>query len=186
MKIYTKTGDKGKTSLWGGKRVKKFDSRLETYGTIDELNALLGVANSDIKDPEIKKIIIGLQNDLFNVGSDLATPFEGINENMKVVRVKKPEIINLENLIDDFNARLPELGEFILPGGNKGAATLQLARTVCRRAERLAVKLAEKEKIGNFVIIYLNRLSDFLFVLSRYENFLSKTPEPTWKQNFSW
>ncbi|MBU2494483.1 MAG: cob(I)yrinic acid a,c-diamide adenosyltransferase [Bacteroidetes bacterium] len=180
MKIYTKTGDKGTTSLFGGKRVDKDDLRIETYGTVDELNALLGAAVSEIDNIELIEILRDIQIDLFTVGSDLATPEEN-NVNFAVPRIQSNHAEKLEKYIDKFTDRLPPLKNFILPGGSKGSSLLHLARTVCRRGERAVVKLGRKEKIGENILVYLNRLSDLLFVLARYANLVSSTPDIEWK-----
>ena len=182
MKIYTKTGDKGETSLFGGKRVWKDDLRINAYGTIDELNSGLGVAICEITCEEQKEVIRSIQNDLFTLGSDLATPFDKVSKNSVIPRVDEKFIVRLEELIDNYEKQLPELKNFILPGGSKGAALLQVARTVCRRAEREVTALSKQSDIGKQILIYLNRLSDLLFVLSRYENHINGTPEPTWEK----
>ena len=180
MKIYTKTGDKGTTSLFGGKRVEKDDLRIETYGTVDELNALIGSAISEIKDSELIEVLQNIQLDLFTLGSDLATP-EDNNITFTVPRIEESFAKKLEESIDEFTDRLPPLKNFILPGGSKGSSLLHLARTVCRRAERAVVKLERKEKIGENILVYLNRLSDLLFVLARYANLVTNTPDVEWK-----
>ena len=182
MKIYTKTGDKGETSLFGGKRVWKDDFRISAYGSVDELNTILGVSNCEIKNKELNAIIAGIQNDLFTVGSDLAAPFEKENKGIVIPRIKEINTIRLESLIDFYSEKLPELKNFVLPGGSKGASLLQNARSVCRRAERMVIALSRNEVINEKVIIYLNRLSDLLFVLSRYENHLNGMPEPIWQK----
>lgn len=180
MKIYTKTGDKGTTSLFGGKRVEKDDLRIDTYGTVDELNALIGAAVSEIKDSELLAVLKDIQIDLFTLGSDLATP-ENSNITFTVPRVDEKFIDKLEKYIDSYTDKLPELKNFILPGGSKGASLLHLARTVCRRGERAVVALQKSEDIGKFILVYLNRLSDLLFVLARYANLVTNTPDVEWK-----
>ncbi|MFC2133249.1 cob(I)yrinic acid a,c-diamide adenosyltransferase [Bacteroidota bacterium] len=182
MKIYTKTGDKCKTSLFGGDRVWKDDLRLNAYGTVDELNAVIGTAVTEIKNVELKNVLMDLQNELFVVGSDLATPVDKANKKVVIPRIGETEISKIEEKIDYFNNEIPELKQFILPGGTKGASFLHLARTVCRRAEREVVTLAREVEIGNHITIYLNRLSDLLFVLSRFENFSNNTPDVEWKK----
>lgn len=182
MKIYTKTGDKGETSLFGGERVWKDHSRIEAYGTVDELNSVIGVSINEIKDTELKEILGSIQNDLFTVGSDLATPAQKGNKGFIIPRVESRFSSRLEELIDSFDSRLPELKNFILPGGSKGAGFLHLARTVCRRAEREVFSLSKAEEINSEIGIYLNRLSDLLFVLARFENFLSNHPDIEWKK----
>ena len=182
MKIYTKTGDKGETSLFGGQRVWKDDLRINAYGTVDELNSVLGVAICEVSNEEQKEVLKSIQNDLFTLGSDLATPLEKENKNFVIPRVDEKFIVRLEKLIDKYEKQLPELKNFILPGGSKSAAFLHAARTVCRRAEREVTALSKQVDIGNQILIYLNRLSDLLFVLSRYENHSNGTPEPTWQK----
>ena len=178
MKIYTKTGDKGETSLFGGTRVSKESLRIETYGTVDELNSVIGVCRSINTEKQIDSILEDIQNTLFTLGADLATPKE--TKKKKIIRINSTAVTRLERYIDDIDKSLEPLKNFILPGGNQTAASLHSARTVCRRAERLLVQLARKEKIGEQPLIYLNRLSDLLFVLARRVNALSKTPETKW------
>lgn len=180
MKIYTKTGDEGKTSLFGGERVEKNHLRLEAYGTIDELNSVLGVSSSFNNDELVKKIIYEIQNSLFRVGSELATPPEV--KSKAIVSISSEEITNIENVIDDIELKLNPLQNFILPGGSKSASFLHLARTICRRAERKIIELDLNESINPDIIVYINRLSDLLFVLARFANHLSSTPEIGWKQ----
>jgi cob(I)alamin adenosyltransferase len=182
MKIYTKTGDKGETSLFGGERVWKDNHRICAYGTVDELNALLGLTVIELNDPELKALIESIQNDLFTIGSDLATPNNKGNKGFVIPRVEKKFVEKLESSIDRFDSLLPELRSFILPGGIKGASYLHLARTVCRRAEREVIALAKVEEINPEIGIYLNRLSDLLFVLARYNNHISKHPDIEWKK----
>lgn len=182
MKIYTKTGDKGETSLFGGKRVWKDDPRICAYGTVDELNALLGVAITELTNEELKDVARGIQNDLFTVGSDLASPHESNNKNFVIPRVDQIFINRLEELIDKFDSQLPELKNFILPGGLKGSAVLHHARTVCRRAEREVVSLSKIVEINFHVEVYLNRLSDLLFVLARFENSSNNSADIVWQK----
>ncbi|MHB8906212.1 MAG: cob(I)yrinic acid a,c-diamide adenosyltransferase [Melioribacteraceae bacterium] len=182
MKIYTKTGDKGETSLFGGKRVWKDDLRIQAYGTTDELNAVLGIAVAELSDVELKDVISGIQNDLFTVGSDLASPIEKENKNFVIPRIDSQFVTRLELLIDKFDSQLPALKNFILPGGSKVSAILHHARTVCRRAEREVVALSRIEGINDQIEVYLNRLSDLLFVLARFENFSSKHPDIEWRK----
>lgn len=181
MKIYTKTGDKGMTSLFGGERVWKDHLRIESYGSVDEINSFIGLALCEITDEDIRGTLKQIQNDLFVVGSDLASPKEKESKSFKIPRVNHDYFEKIESEIDRFNDKLPELKHFILPGGTKGAALLHTARTICRRAERKVITLGKAEKIGDDIAIYLNRLSDFLFVLARYENHVSKTPDVEWK-----
>jgi len=179
MKIYTKTGDKGETSLFGGQRVLKNDLRVECYGTVDELNSVLGLAVTEITESEIIKVIQKIQNDLFDLGSELATP---INKK-SIPRISSGNISYLEKSIDKFEKQLPELKQFILPGGTKGASLLHLARSVCRRGERLVVSLSKNVSISDDIVIYLNRLSDLLFVLARFENFVQNFPDINWEKS---
>jgi cob(I)alamin adenosyltransferase len=178
MKIYTKTGDKGETGLFGGQRVGKNDLRVKAYGEVDELNALLGLAQARIIDNRVSLILRAIQSDLFTVGADLATP-EGVSKSP--ARLKDKRNGRLEELIDEFDADLPALKNFILPGGTEAAATLQVGRTVCRRAERSVVDLAEIEEINPAILVYLNRLSDLLFVLARWQNHEAGAEEPRWE-----
>jgi cob(I)alamin adenosyltransferase len=179
MKIYTKSGDKGETSLFGGGRVSKNNLRIKAYGTVDELNSILGLAASFTDDKKLAEEIKNLQNQLFILGSDLATPLD--KNKVKIQRVSDMEITFLESRIDFYDEKLPELRNFILPGGSNSASYLHFARTVCRRAEREIVALAEKEEIGIDVVKYINRLSDLLFMLARFANIVSGTSEIEWK-----
>ncbi|MCX6120188.1 MAG: cob(I)yrinic acid a,c-diamide adenosyltransferase [Ignavibacteriales bacterium] len=178
MKIYTKTGDTGDTSLFGGKRVPKSSLRIDAYGTVDELNALLGVSRALKPHTEVDSILEQIQNQLFVLGADLATPFD--TTPMKMKRVQQNEIQILEETIDRLDAQLEPLKSFILPGGSAVSAQLHVARTVCRRAERFVDALGRKEEIGKFPLVYLNRLADLLFVLARYANKISKVNEISW------
>ena len=179
MAIYTRTGDKGKTSLANGKRVSKSDLRIEACGTIDELNSMIGVVVS-IKYLvlSIKKELIKIQNDLLDIGSTLANPDPKYSiRNTKYFLERGKEF---ENLIDKMTAKMPKLSNFILPGGGKAGAMLHLARAVCRRAERGIVKLSTREAIDNEIVIYMNRLSDLLFTMARFANFKEKRRENLW------
>ena len=172
MKIYTKTGDLGTTALFGGNRVPKHHIRIESYGTVDELNSHIGMIRSYKIDDGCKNILIQIQNKLFTIGSTLATaPEKAIlksgKERLKIEKVNEEHILLLEQEMDRMNDELPELTHFVLPGGNKAVSECHIARTVCRRAERRATLLNEKEPIDPMVIKYLNRLSDYLFVLAR-------------------
>jgi len=181
MKIYTKTGDEGKTSLFRGGRVSKDHDRIEAYGSVDELNSILGIVLTETKNAEVSEVLIKIQNDLFVVGSDLATVIVNTSENdSKILRTSHEMINYLEKKIDYFDDKLPQLTNFVLPGGSKSAVYFHLARTVCRRAERKVVRLMNSVDISNEVMIYLNRLSDFLFVLSRFENFQANIPDTIW------
>jgi len=181
MKIYTKTGDKGMTSLFGGKRVWKDNLRIDAYGNVDETNTFIGLALTEIVDTDLIETLTTIQSNLFVVGSDLASPLDNDKPNQKIPRVNQDFIDKAEKEIDFYNDKLPELKQFILSGGTKGAAFLHTARTVCRRAERKVITLSREENIGNFISVYLNRLSDLLFVLARYENFVRNTPDVEWK-----
>lgn len=180
MKIYTKTGDRGETSLYGGKRVAKDSLRIEAYGTVDELNSLLGVCRAFTMAQEVDTLLEELQHDLFTLGADLATPFD--TQSSSVRRIQPDDSARLEKHIDSIESSLEPLKNFILPAGNKPASLLHYARTVCRRAERFVVRLSRQEKINEFSIIYLNRLSDLLFVMARWANSLSGTTETKWKK----
>lgn len=179
MKIYTKSGDDGRTRLLGSQRVSKDDPRIEAYGTVDELNAVLGLARATGLDHDADERVRRLQDDLFALGAALADPDPDGPFHSAIV----PEsAMRLEEEIDAIEAKLPRLTQFILPGGSLGAAQLHLARTVCRRAERLVVALGRQsgEHVPGELIIYLNRLSDFLFVLARAVNHRAKVTEVTW------
>ena len=170
-KIYTRRGDGGDTGLFGGGRVSKSDLRVEAYGTVDELNAALGWATSQVDEQEIKDRLETVQEDLFVIGADLATsPPTGKRPRPKVPVLNVSRIGEIESWIDKADGELPGLNAFVLPGGLKGAAALHMARTVCRRAERAVVRLGTREDVSDRVIPYLNRLSDLLFTLARLEN----------------
>lgn len=179
MKIYTKTGDKGDTSLFGGQRVPKDAIRIDAYGTVDELNSVLGIVRADNTDPAVEKILAKVQSQLFYLGADLATPRSLSKKNIK--RFEPKDAGPLEKIIDALEKNLKPLRNFVLPGGSPVAARIHFARTVCRRAERTIVRLSRNEDIGEGVIVYLNRLSDLLFVLARYANHAARVPETKWK-----
>jgi cob(I)alamin adenosyltransferase len=179
MKIYTRTGDDGTTGLIGGSRVKKHNIRLESYGTIDELNSYIGVIRSMQTDQHADQILEVIQNKLFVIGANLATD-ESISLIKKQLPCKKADIELLEKEMDRMNNDLPELRNFILPGGSQAASFCHVARTVCRRAERKIVELAENAEVDANLIKFINRLSDYLFVLSRKINLDQKTPEILW------
>jgi len=179
MKIYTKTGDSGDTSLFGGQRVPKDALRIEAYGTVDELNSVIGIALADGPDEDIRAVLLHIQHRLFGLGADLATPRSVTRKTIK--RVEPRDCLALEREIDRFDSRLKPLHSFILPGGSHLAARLHFARTVCRRAERVVVRLSRNEDIGEGMTMYLNRLSDLLFVLARYANQTAAVPEIRWK-----
>jgi cob(I)alamin adenosyltransferase len=178
MKIYTKTGDQGETSLFGGRRVPKDALRIEAYGTVDELNSALGVARAWKPSKEIDEILGRLQNDLFILGADLATP--GEKRIGSVERIQQDHITGIERVIDSVEEHLNPLSSFIVPGGSHVAAQLHLARTMCRRAERFVVRLSREERIEPACLVFLNRLSDLLFVLARYANQLDGVEETPW------
>ncbi len=180
MKIYTKTGDKGNTGLFGGERVSKNSLRIKAYGTIDELNSFIGLSITEVKSEEVKLLLNKIQNQLFTIGSDLATPDTEKNKKLNIIRTPESFHLEIENEIDKYEAKLEPLKNFILPGGSKAAALLQVCRTVARRAEREVVALNSTVNIGSNIIIFLNRISDLLFVLSRYENKVSNHPDVTW------
>jgi cob(I)alamin adenosyltransferase len=173
-KIYTKTGDDGTTALGTGERRPKDDLRIEAYGTVDETNAAVGVARLELP-PELSIVdamLIAIQNDLFDLGAELATPDDGKPKDYEPLRIVTAQVERIERDIDTLNADLAPLRSFVLPGGSRAAAALHLARTISRRAERLMVELAreEPEKVGRPALLYMNRLSDFLFVASRFVN----------------
>ena len=165
MKVYTKTGDKGQTSLFGGKRVPKHHIRIEAYGTVDELNSYIGLIRDQDIDKESKTILIEIQDRLFTVGSILAT--EPGNTKVKVPKINEADILLLEKEMDTMNESLPEMRSFVLPGGHTTVSYCHITRCVCRRAERLVSHLSELEVVDEIVLRYLNRLSDYLFVLAR-------------------
>lgn len=180
MKLYTRTGDGGTTGLFGGARVSKGHPRIEAYGTVDETNACVGLVRAllpDLSDDLAARILAKVQDDLFVLGADLATP-EGAKP--VVPRVTEAHVAQLEQWIDACNDPLPPLTSFVLPGGHPAAAQLHVARTVCRRAERLAVHASELEPIGEQTVVYLNRLSDLLFALARWTNHATGTEETPW------
>lgn len=178
MKIYTRTGDNGTTSLFSGGRVLKYHLRVESYGTLDELNSVIGAARAQHLTPQADAYLEQIQNDLFHLGADLATPLDAPTS--YVVRMTAEKTAWLETAIDALTAELAPLKQFVLPGGTPAAAMLHIARTICRRAERLTVELAEQEPIGDHVIPYINRLSDFLFTVARFENLKSGIEESKW------
>ncbi|MFA5833452.1 MAG: cob(I)yrinic acid a,c-diamide adenosyltransferase [Bacteroidota bacterium] len=178
MKIYTKSGDQGETALFGGVRVPKDALRIEAYGSVDELNSLLGVIRSLEPHRSIDTVLRKIQHQLFELGADLATPLS--HRSTFIPRIKLSYARPLEKAIDQFEARLKPLKTFILPGGSVIASHMHLARTVCRRAERNSVHLSRNENIGTAVIVYLNRLSDLLFVMARYANVLAGQEEVQW------
>ena len=187
MKIYTKTGDKGETALYGGTRVSKASARVESYGNIDELNSFIGFAKSQISDEKVLAQLKKIQFDLFTLGSESATPTDKLTlangKSRLSLMISETEIEELENWMDEFEKELEPLQYFILPGGGKAATSLHICRTVCRRAERSLVFLNESEEVRPELIKYLNRLSDYLFVLARYVSKLNQETEEYWNPN---
>ena len=180
-KIYTKTGDRGDTGLFGGGRVGKDHPRVEAYGDIDELNAAIGLARSIELMPRIDEVLVPLQRDLFSLGALLATPdLEKMHQQLAKARIDDARIGQLEQAIDDGDRELEPLRAFILPGGTPKSAALHVARTVCRRAERRVVHLQHEVEIPPVVVVYLNRLSDLLFTLARLANARAGAGEVTW------
>jgi cob(I)alamin adenosyltransferase len=177
-RIYTRAGDEGETSLGDGSRVPKLDCRIGAFGTVDELNSALGVVLSTAGLPDLLRAPLErIQNDLFDVGADLSVPF-GVTDRL---RVDQAAIERLEMLCDEFNAELPELKSFVLPGGTPAAAQLHVARATCRRAERDALVAEGETGVNPLVLVYLNRLSDFLFIAARAANAAAGRDEPLWK-----
>lgn len=187
MKIYTKTGDRGETALYGGTRVSKASARVEAYGTIDELNSFIGFAKTEITEELILNQLRKIQFDLFTVGSESATPTDKLTlangKSRLTLMISETEIEELENWMDDFETELEPLQYFILPGGGKSATSLHICRTVCRRAERSLVYLNETEEVRPELIKYMNRLSDYLFVLARYVSKINGEKEEYWNPN---
>jgi cob(I)alamin adenosyltransferase len=180
MKIYTRTGDAGGTSLFGGRRVSKHDPRVAAYGDVDELNACLGAVRAQgVLPGDVTEILERIQTDLFAIGARLADPAEKMSARVTKIAVTDVDIQRLEDWIDRFEAELPPLRRFILPGGNRAGALLHLSRTVCRRAERSIVGLGADE-VDAPVLAYVNRLSDLLFVLARAVNHRAGQPEVEW------
>ena len=170
-KIYTKKGDDGKTELGNGNRIQKFSTRVEAYGTVDEVNSVIGTVTCLSINTELKAALERIQNDLFDLGADLCLPVSE-NENLayEPLRVHKDQVSRLESEIDAMNKNIEPIRSFVLPGGTEIAANFHLCRTICRRAERRVVKLMETEKINQEALIYLNRLSDWFFVAARKSN----------------
>jgi cob(I)alamin adenosyltransferase len=184
MKIYTKTGDKGTTSLYGGTRVPKYHLRIEAYGTIDELNSYIGLVSTQQIDKNSSTTLLKIQNELFTIGSMLATPedkkkLKSGKERLNIPKVDVDSIAYLEQEIDKMNENLPAMTHFVLPGGHQTVSYCHIARCICRRAERISVQLSEEVVINPAVLKYLNRLSDYLFVLARkltYDNQIAEIP----------
>jgi len=179
MKIYTRTGDAGETGLFGGVRVGKDDPRVEAYGTVDELNSCLGVARTLDPSTKTDAALLHIQSDLFTVGAELAC-VPGKEDKLRLALVAEPDITRLEGWIDEAEAPLAPLKNFVLPGGAPSAAELHRARTICRRAERRTLTAGRISTIRPELVIYLNRLSDLLFVLARYENHLASVADIPW------
>lgn len=177
MKIYTRTGDAGETSLFDGTRVTKSDTRVAAYGDVDELNACLGLARAQLNDEQLVEMLERLQRDLFALGARLADPAHKIAGRVTKAAVTAEDVARLEGWIDTLEAELPPLRRFILPGGSPAGATLHVARTVCRRAERAIIDL---EGLDRDLLIYVNRLSDLLFVMARAANHRAGVPETEW------
>jgi cob(I)alamin adenosyltransferase len=178
-RLYTRRGDEGETSLGGGQRVPKDSVRVAAYGTVDELSACLGVALAHGLSPRLAEVLPPIQNELFHLGSDLCF-LEDDKAQINLPQIEERHVDHLESLIDELNGVVGPLENFILPGGSIGAAHLHVARTVCRRAERAVATLQRAEAIGPLVFTYLNRLSDLLFVMARYENRQRGAAEPLW------
>jgi cob(I)alamin adenosyltransferase len=178
-RIYTGGGDRGETSLGDGTRVPKLDCRIAAFGAVDELNSHLGLALAADLPDELRVVLTRVQNELFDLGADLSVPF-GVTDRL---RISDAQISALEHDCDRFNAELPDLTSFVLPGGSEVAARLHVARAVCRRAEREALEAAEQMEINQLALVYLNRLSDLLFIMARTAN--AGGPEPLWKPGSS-
>ncbi len=176
-RIYTRGGDAGETSLGDGSRASKLDARIAAFGTVDELNAAIGVVLAGEHDASLRAVLERVQNELFDVGADLSVPAHVEGR----LRVEQSVVDRLEEDCDRFNADLPELKSFVLPGGTDSAAMLHVARTICRRAEREALVAAQEHELGPLVVVYLNRLSDLLFILARTANARAGHDEPLWK-----
>ncbi len=185
MKIYTKTGDKGKTSLFGGTRVPKYHLRIEAYGTVDELNTHIGLIRDQKIDSHTTEILLKIQNELFTLGSMLATPPEkeilkSGKERLNIHKLSEESVVLLENEIDLMNESLPPMSHFILPGGHTTVSFCHIARCICRRAERITTLLNDESAINSTILMYLNRLSDYLFVLARKLTIDNQAKEIPW------
>jgi cob(I)alamin adenosyltransferase len=180
-KIYTRGGDAGETSLGDGSRVSKLDTRIAAFGTVDELNAVVGVVVSGDCPDDIRAVLRRVQNELFDLGADISVPLEREGR----LRVTQEQVERLESDCDRFNAGLADLKSFVLPGGSEAAARLHLARTVCRRAEREALVAADAEGVNPLALVYLNRLSDLLFIFARAANAAEAHEEPLWRPGSS-
>lgn len=182
-KLYTRTGDRGETGLFGGRRVGKDHPRVDAYGTIDELNSAIGVAASLIRQRTLVRTLQEIQNELFDIGAELASdrPVRTSRRAAATFQLDASRVAWLEGLIDEYDARVPPLRTFVLPGGTTAASFLHLARTICRRAERAVVALGRKEPVSPAIVAYLNRLCDLLFALARYANVSAKRRELLWQ-----
>ena len=181
MKIYTGFGDQGNTALFGGETVKKNHLRVEMYGTLDELNSVIGMLRNKNKELSVENALKNIQGELFTYGAEIATPEAGKRETF-TDHISENHIIALEQTIDHLSEKLPSLKRFVLPGGSEAACYAHLARTVCRRAERLLIKLADDTEVRGPLIVYLNRLSDLLFVIARYENNMNSIEDVVWEE----
>lgn len=185
MKIYTRTGDKGKTSLFGGTRVPKYHLRIESYGTIDELNAYIGLLRDQEIDKHTSEVLFKIQNELFTLGAMLATPPEkellkSGKERLAIEKINDEKVTFLESEMDVMNESLPPMTHFILPGGNNTVSFCHIARCICRRAERITTQLSDESELNPQILMYLNRLSDYLFVLARKLTLDTKAEEIKW------
>ena len=185
MKIYTKPGDKGQTSLFGGTRVPKYHLRIEAYGTVDELISYMGLIRDQKIDDHSSQMLTTIQNELFTLGAMLATPPEkeilkNGKERLNIQKINPDSIIRLENEIDAMNESLPPMTHFILPGGHQTVSFCHIARCICRRAERITTRLSEESTVNDQVLVYLNRLSDYIFVLARKLSYDLNAPEIKW------
>lgn len=179
FKIYTKTGDKGQTSLIGGTRLPKHHIRIEAYGTIDELNSHIGLLRDVVENGNTFELLVSIQDRLFTIGSQLAA--DPVKNKMQLPSIHEEDIVSLEKAIDEIDAKVPEMKSFVLPGGHVHVSYCHIARCVCRRAERSVLKLSESEPVDDIYIKYLNRLSDYLFMLSRWLTLARGANEIPWK-----
>lgn len=182
-KIFTKTGDKGKTSLFGGKRVSKDSVHIKAIGDLDELNASLGLCGSTAKSKETQKILTLVQNALFNIGAEIANPDRKGKNTKRIFKLEQSNVDELEKIIDQVDSRLKPISNFILPGGTESASILHLARSITRRTERRVIELSKKEEINTVIFSYINRLSDLLFVLARNENRMASVKDKLWEKD---
>ncbi len=181
--LYTRAGDRGETSLFGGQRVSKDHLRVAAYGELDELNAALGVAMAFLRQRRVASLLRSVQNELFDIGAELASRGQAPREpGGEAFRLSPEQVVRLEGWIDQYDAKVPPLKTFILPSGSRGASLLHLARAVCRRAERAVVTLAASEEVNPQILAYLNRLSDLLFALARYVNKTDGSAERPWRK----